>query len=398
LTAPQNISAPSDGFFANLPKISLAARALEGHDYYPAPDDWHLIATDVRDSTSAVAGGKHKTVNFVAACSIAALKNACSPVPIPFLFGGDGATIMVPRNFREQARRILARLRRFIKTEYGLDLVVGCVQIADVRRNGADVRVGRYEPTPGNHFGVFMGGGVSLLEKSIKGRGDANLQRLSEVAEDLDDGGDIDLTGLSCRWDQLRSERGKILSVIVLGKDDELREVYDRIQRLATNGDDALPLLQASLQLKWPPPGYQLEAKARRKRGPLWIMTARVLAETLIAHVIITSSMTIGAFNTKRYKGELIANTDFCRYDDGLFFVVDSAAASIAEIARYLTGKSEQGLVRFGLHVSDAALMTCLVTSTSDSLHVHFVDGANGGYTRASEVLKGRIRLEQAIG
>jgi len=31
--------------------------------------------------------------------------------------------------------------------------------------------------------------------------------------------------------------------------------------------------------------------------------------------------------------------------------------------------------------------MTCLVTSTADSLHVHFVDGG-GGYTNAAKKLK----------
>jgi len=35
-----------------------------------------------------------------------------------------------------------------------------------------------------------------------------------------------------------------------------------------------------------------------------------------------------------------------------------------------------------------AALMTCLVTSTADSLHVHFVDGGGGGYTNAAKKLK----------
>ena len=46
-------------------------------------------------STPAVAAGKHKTVNFVAAMAIAALKNLCAPTRLPFLFGGDGSVVMV---------------------------------------------------------------------------------------------------------------------------------------------------------------------------------------------------------------------------------------------------------------------------------------------------------------
>ena len=44
------------------------------------------------------------------------------------------------------------------------------------------------------------------------------------------------------------------------------------------------------------------------------------------------------------------------------------------------------------MHVSETALMTCLVTSTVDSLHVHFVDGGDGGYTSAAKVLKAQAR------
>jgi hypothetical protein len=387
----------SDQFFATQPKVTDETHALDASIYVPAPDDWYLIATDVKNSTGAVASGQHKTVNFVAAASIAALKNACAPIPIPFLFGGDGATIMVPASFGNQARLILARLRGLIQRQFGLDLVVGCLQVSDIRANGQDVRVGRYEPTPGNHFGVFTGGGVSLLEKSIKGRGNETLQRLSDIPITLDDGGDVDLSGLSCRWDQLKSTRGKMLSVIVLGDDDTLRQVYGDIQRLAANGGDPRPVSAENLRLKWPPPGHRLEARARHKRGPLWFTTARLLAETAVAHVIITNGLTIGKFDANRYKSEIITNTDFCRYDDGLFFVIDCATAAIPVIANYLAAKKGDGTIRFGIHASETALMTCFVTSTDESLHVHFVDGANGGYTRAAELLKGRVTLEQAL-
>jgi Protein of unknown function (DUF3095) len=367
-------TAASDRFFADLPKVMKEAAALDAAIYEPAPDDWYLIATDVRNSTGAVASGQHKTVNFVAASSIAAIKNACAPTPVPFLFGGDGATIMVPSGFGDEARRILARLRGLIKRQFELDLVVGCLRVADIRAAGHDVRVGRYEPTEGNHFGVFIGGGVSLLEKSIKGRGDANLQHLSDVPLALDDGVDVDLSGLSCRWDQLESANGRMLSVIVLGDDATLQQAYADVMRLAAPGADPRPVSQETLRLRWPPPGYALEARARHRRGPLWMAKAYVLAETLVAQVIINGGWTVGQFDAKRYRSEIVSNTDFCRYDDGLFFVIDCATAAIPAIASYLAAKKDSGALRFGIHASES-----------------------GGYTRAAELLKGRVTLEQAL-
>lgn len=41
----------------------------------------------------------------------------------------------------------------------------------------------------------------------------------------------------------------------------------------------------------------------------------------------------------------------------------------------------------FGIHVSDAAQITCLVKNYKQD-HIHFVDGTGGGYTLAAIQLK----------
>ena len=40
------------------------------------------------------------------------------------------------------------------------------------------------------------------------------------------------------------------------------------------------------------------------------------------------------------------------------------------------------------LHRQDAALMTCFTPSVMRSDHVHFIDGARGGYATAATALK----------
>jgi hypothetical protein len=44
--------------------------------------------------------------------------------------------------------------------------------------------------------------------------------------------------------------------------------------------------------------------------------------------------------------------------------------------------------VRYGLHRQDAAMMTCFAPSALRSDHVHFIDGARGGYASAATALK----------
>ena len=49
------------------------------------------------------------------------------------------------------------------------------------------------------------------------------------------------------------------------------------------------------------------------------------------------------------------------------------------------------GLLTYGLFVSRESVMSCYVSDRSDK-HIHFVDGSDGGYTRAAGMLKQKLR------
>lgn len=394
-------SNPGEGFFAALPLLERESDTFDAGRYRPAPDDWALAVTDVVDSTGAIARGQHKTVNFVAAMGIAGLRNLCAPIRIPFLFGGDGAVVLVPPEKFAAARIELARARGQAIRDFGLALRVGLIPVGILRRFDCDVRVGRFEPTPGNSFGVFLGGGVGRLEAAIKGKGkakaDAELARLAAVPESLDDGEPVDLEGLSCRWDTLRSTRGTMLTLIICGP-GELGGAYADIMRLAGADAESRPVSLNKLQARWPPNGFMLEARARRRGGLLFAWAARVLAETLVARLVLARGKPIGDFDPQRYRSEVITNTDFCKHDETLCFVIDCPLPGVDAIRRYLEDKASAGAFRYGVHLSDTALMTCLVTAPADSLHVHFVDGGGGGYTSASRGLKGSSDASASVG
>jgi len=380
-------SGAGKGFFASLPLLERESDVFDPSGYRLAPDDWALAVTDIVGSTAAIAQGRHKTVNFVAAMAIGALKNLCAPEPIPFLFGGDGAVVMVPPSHVDAARRELARVRGLAAREFGLQLRVGIAPVGELRRLGSEVRVGRYEPSPGNHFGVFLGGGVGTLEAAVRGRGDATLIDTAAIAESLDDGTTPDLSGLSCRWDELRSQRGKMLTLIVQGATDP-RAIHTAVTQLAAPGSDARPVRLDTLVTRWPPKGLMLEAHARRRGGSLALAVLRVLYDSFIGWVLLASGRSAGGFDPARYRRETVGNTDFCKHDDTLCFVVDCPQEAIGPIRDCIERCAAEQPLRYGIHVSDTALMTCIVTSASQSLHVHFVDGGGGGYTSAATQMK----------
>ena len=53
--------------------------------------------------------------------------------------------------------------------------------------------------------------------------------------------------------------------------------------------------------------------------------------------------------------------------------------------------------MRYGLHRQDAAMMTCFTPSALRSDHVHFIDGARGGYASAATALKAISGVKSAV-
>jgi hypothetical protein len=85
----------------------------------------------------------------------------------------------------------------------------------------------------------------------------------------------------------------------------------------------------------------------------------------------------------------LIDNSDFRKFDDTLRMVLDCTPELADEIERHLADNAERCVLRYGTHRQRAAVMTCFTLSLLRSNHVHFIDGAAGGYAIAANALKG---------
>jgi DUF3095 family protein len=116
-----------------------------------------------------------------------------------------------------------------------------------------------------------------------------------------------------------------------------------------------------------------------------------VLAWTLFAFAVMRSGIKVGSFIPAKYTRELIDNSDFRKFDDSLRMVLDCTPELADEIERYLADCAARGLVRYGTHRQRAAMMTCFTPSPTNPNHVHFIDGALGGYAIAASQIKGRV-------
>jgi hypothetical protein len=354
--------------------------------YMPVPDDWVLGLSDIVCSTSAIGAGRYKEVNTAAASVIAAVSNRLGTSEFPFVFGGDGASFAVAPADRDAAEAALAATAAFARDDLDLTLRVALVPISAVREAGLDIRVARFAPSPNVGYAMFAGGGLAWAEAAMK--------RDAFAVQPAPTGVRPELTGLSCRWEAAPASRGVILSLLVVPKasadDPAFRSLVGEIVALIESSREAgRPLPEGGPGLRWPPTGLDLEARASRKGGER-IISRRLalLAHTLASFLIFRTGLDVGRFSPARYRRELVENSDFRKYDDGLRLTLDCTPDFADRVERRLVAAEEAGKARFGLHRQGAAIMTCITPSPTESDHVHFIDGADGGYAEAARRLK----------
>lgn len=375
--------AKQDSFYAGVPVFRGFAKLMEPALYVPLPDDWTVGIADVVQSTEAIAARRYKSVNMAGAAVIAAVTNALEHREFPFVFGGDGASFAVPPPDLARAREAMAATAAWVGDALGLTLRVALVPVADIRARGLDVRVARFAPSPNVSYAMFSGGGLRWAEVAVK-RGEFAVSPQADAVPDL--------SGLSCRFEEIPSARGVILSVIAVPANtvdtEQFRRVIEEIITVVERSPNAgRPVPDQAPEFRWPPAGLDLEARAMR-RGPLFVRRSIVMARTLFSYVVLRYRIRLGGFIPQKYLGEVVANTDFRKYDDGLRMILDCTEAVAGELERILVRAASQGLVRYGLHRQDAAMMTCFTPSPSRSDHVHFIDGARGGYASAAAAMK----------
>jgi hypothetical protein len=203
-----------------------------------------------------------------------------------------------------------------------------------------------------------------------------------------------DLSGLSCRFEEIPATRGLILSVLVVpepGADAQaVRQLIEEIIALVERTPDAgRPVPKGGPPLRWPPVGAELEARAK-SGGSLLRRRAHVLVDTLIAYLIMRFDIKLGGFAPKTYIQQVVENSDFRKYDDGLRMILDCTPELAQALTTRLAAAAAAGVARYGLHRQDAAMMTCFTPSALRNDHVHFIDGARGGYASAATALKAK--------
>lgn len=383
-------------FYANLPTIEDFFDASNHSHYHSLPDDWYVAVTDIVNSTTAIDDDRYKTVNILGASPIIGILNVAGKNEVPYIFAGDGSAFCIPPNLKNETEKVLAGSRKIGKAEYDLDLRAAIIPVSYIREQGRDLKVARYRASDVYVQAVFSGGGISYAEKILKESGiDKYRIEASENAEA------VDFTGLECRWQEVKQQGKEVITLLVQADPDAdyPEKIYQRVlQKMRTIfgfDDNTNPIAVSNLSMTMSVSELMGEIKFRTF-GLNWFQRLfyilKAELQIILGKIFMAFDYKSSATNWSLYKPDMALNSDHRKFDDMLRVVISGTSEQREELESFLHQRFEDLDLAYGMHVTDAALITCMVFQYHRD-HVHFVDGSGGGYVSAAKQLKERLEV-----
>jgi hypothetical protein len=281
-------------------------------------------------------------------------------------------------------------VRELAHDAFALDLRAGIVPVAELIAGGHSIGVARYRASSSVRFAMFTGTGTSAAERLVK---DAEGGRRYDVGEGE---ARASFEGFECRWQPVPSQRGRVASLLVaaVGGDANqrsrtYRDVLSTLDGLC-DPEASRPISVRGLKLGTLFEDYSIESRVRSglPAGKAFERARRhARRQALMGRVLLGLGARAGGFHGRTYRQELIRNTDFRKFDDVLRMVLDLSRTELDAFVAFLEEQRRKARLVYGVHEAGSALITCFVRSYEGD-HVHFVDGADGGYALAAKQLK----------
>jgi hypothetical protein len=377
---------PEPTFYDAIKPFADFNALTEDAHYRRVPSDWWVLLTDVKGSTAAIEAGRYKDVNRVGAAAIVCAQAALGGADFPYVFGGDGATLLAPPWAKEAVAQALAVLARHSKKRFKLELRVGAVPVSQVEAQGSPIEVGRFELAGGRCTAVFRGGGLTAAEKLIKSDERWAVKAVKRGKPDLDE--------LSCRWNAVPALRGRSVSLLVAARGGDPGGVYRQalaaINAVLGQGLEAAnPIQRAAMTYRsW----WECVRDEARQFPTVWSLA---FLKKLAGISVSVASLSWG-WKPRFYDDSISAHSDYRKFDDTLRMVVDCEPSQVQRLRAALDGLYQGGRIFYGLHEANDTLITCYVKGTDAGQHIHFVDGGGGGYAMAAKQMKSQMKAAGA--
>lgn len=377
----------NDSFYNNLPlrKIQLSKLLLKDNFFKSIPADWHVIITDIKGSTNAVLGGLNENVNLIATGSIVTVLNLAYSlgITVPFFFGGDGATFIVPSSILKIALQRLSTYKINTSENFKLDLRVGTVPVNQIYDAGHQIKISKFYIAEFFSIPVVLGDGLSYAEKIIKGN-DYLLSAETNLNEELD------LSGMQCRWDKIAppENSNEIVTLLIIANSDKMQapvfsKVIQQIDKIYGDTKKRQPISVDKLKLNTTFNRLSTEMRSRIGKVEFFELIKTWLVN-MYGYIYFRTE------HGKNYLKRLVEMSDTLVLDGKINTVISGNEKQRLELIQYLDKLEKNNEIKYGFFLSTNSTMSCYVRDLKDS-HIHFVDGSEGGYTQAARMLKAKL-------
>ena len=375
----------SSNFYADLPVHEETISELIGNpkNFARVPENWFVLIADIKDSTSAVNNGKHKDVNLVATGCVIAILNLAEArkIKIPFFFGGDGASFIIPEELKTSALSVLEKHNRNVQKNFGFQLSLGTYLVSELYAENIQLDIARIKVSEALIIPIILGQGLQIAENQIKNDLNPSEIILDETALDLD--------GMECKWDRIPplKEKDEVLSLIVTGCGNAnyskvYSEIMEKIDKIYGSSGKRKPISVKRLKISASLQRINREMKAKLGTWQL---------PDFLKNFAIRAFGEFYLRNTKNgqyYLQKLVELSDNLTLDGRINTVITGSPAKRKKLFQYLDKLEKSQVIKYGYHISKESIMSCYVKNMKTNDHIHFVDGSEGGYTKAANLLK----------
>jgi len=333
-------------------------------DFSELPNTWHVVVVDIKNSTKAVDEGKHHQINLTATGAIISVLNTIRKekknIEIPYFFGGDGATFIIPALLLNKITLVLENYSLHIKKNIDLILRVGHISIEELSEKKANLKIVKHQLTDQLAIPIILGNGLKKAEEIIK----STFTKIEDIdfKKDL-----LNLEGMECRWKEInpRQTQKKVICLLLdtVNENNQraiYRDVLIKMDTIFGTFNNRQPIKSKNLKLNF----------SISKIGKWYFNMSE---------------------DGKQYLNQIGQLSHTFMLDGMINTIFTAEQPKIDLFTTYLNQLEKENKIIYGIHVTHASVMSCYVLDRKTK-HAHFVDGTEGGYTSAAKMFKVKMK------
>ncbi|MEY4767383.1 MAG: hypothetical protein RL637_22 [Pseudomonadota bacterium] len=368
-------------FFKNLEPLQSIGDLQNSSRCSAVPENWMLWITDVKGSTEAIRCGRYREVNIAGALCILAIINSPYYPQIPFIFGGDGVMFLIPNRLQKVFEPLMIEVSHFVSQALQLELRIGMVAVKDIYAAEKELAIAKLPFGHGGWSAIFEGNGIDFAEHLVKMPDSIHL-----LTATIENQHEIQFNGFFCPFADIPSQQGHVMALIIKPLQLNWSVIANQLLSYIGNEQSHHPLDVDLIGINQSSTNVHINAMAITGKNSGMIYRLQKMKSKLKLAFLNRQVKNKKIQQTIRHS--VIPASDYQKYDGYYKIVFRCDSQTLQTVIQWLNEQENAGHFKFGYHLTDRSIITCLFGGSGDQRQLHLIDAADGGYALAAAMLK----------